>query len=331
MLTVSTGPVEQIAIDILSRFGGFRVAPDLSREALLELVREATALVVRGDATADAELIARAPQLRVIGRTGAGYNNVDVAEATRRGIPVIYVPGAGSRAVAEGTMTFLLALFKRLPHWDRQTKAGNWGCRNTDRPADLEGATLGILGFGRIGQLVATLAAPFRMEILAHDPCADAPRAAELGVRLVGLDELFARSRAVTIHAPLTPETKGIVNRQRIALMPRGGVVINMARGGLVESMDALLEPLESGHLLGVGLDVFEPEPPDHHHPIFRHPGCLVAPHVLGVTEGAMYKICESMAEDMAAVLRGDTPRHVVNREALGGSARTAAGAAAEA
>ncbi len=317
MTIVSTGPVEPIAEELLSPFGEFIVARDAARDTILALIGDATALIVRGDATIDRAMIGSARHLRVIGRTGSGYNNVDIHAATERGIPVVYAPGVGARAVAEGTMAFILALAKRIGHWDEQTKAGNWASRDYDRPKDLYGASLGIIGFGTIGQMVARLACPFEMEILASDPFADPALAAELGVRIVDLDELIRRSQIISVHAPFTAETRGMINRQRIAMMPRGAILVNMARGGLIESLEVIQEGLESGQLAGVGLDVFDPEPPDHTHPIFRMDACLTAPHVLGVTDGAMRRICKSMAEDMAAVLEGREPRWVVNPEAL--------------
>jgi len=314
---VGTGPIDPVAAEILRPFGEIVTAPDSSEAALLPLLADAIALVVRGDGVANAKVIAAAPCLKVIGRTGAGYNNVDIAAATARKIPVVYTPGANARAVAEGALALMLALCKRVVYWDRQTKQGNWKSRFGTMPADLDGATLGIVGFGAIGQTLAELARPFNMTVLAHDPFASPERASELGVTLVELDDLFRRSDFISLNAALTDQTRHLVNRARLDLVRPGAYIVNMARGALIESLDVLHEALRSGRLAGVGLDVFEPEPPDVSHPIFQLENCLCSPHALGMTPGAMGRIFRMMAEDMATVLTGRQPRHVVNPGAL--------------
>lgn len=314
---VGTGPLNEIAARLLCPFGTIAVAPNSSEEALLPLMPDAVALVVRGDGIANARVIGAAPHLKVIGRTGAGYNNVDIAAATARGIPVVYTPGVGARAVAEAALALMLALCKRLVFWDQQLKAGNWRSRNEHETRDLDGATLGIVGFGAIGRLVAELARPFNMTLLAYDPYASAPQATELGVKLVSMDELMAESDFISLHAPATAETHGLINRERLKLLKPGSYLVNLGRGQLVESPAVLHEALVDGRLAGVALDVFDPEPPDLSHPIFKHPNCLTSPHALGMTRGAMARIFRSMAEDMAAVLSGGKPRFVVNSETL--------------
>lgn len=314
---VGTGPIDLVAADIFRPFGEIAIAPDGNEASLLPLLPDAVALVVRGDGAASAKVIAAAPRLKVIGRTGAGCNNVDIAAATARKIPVVYTPGANARAVAEGALALMLALCKRIVHWDRQLKQGNWKSRFESMPGDLEGATLGIVGFGAIGQSLAELVRPFHMTVLAHDPFASQARAQELGVTLVELDDLFRRSDFISLNAALTDQTRHLVNRARLQRVKPGAVLVNLARGGLIESLDVLDEALRSGRLAGVGLDVFDPEPPDVSHPIFRLENCLCAPHALGMTPAAMGRIFRTMAEDMAAVLTGRRPRHVVNPETL--------------
>jgi D-3-phosphoglycerate dehydrogenase len=159
---------------------------------------------------------------------------------------------------------------------------------------------------------------PFNMRILAYDPYASRDRARELGVELVSLEEMLPQSDFISLHVPVTPETRGLINRRTMMLIKRGACLINIARGGLVESLDLLVEALESGALEGVGLDVFDPEPPDFGHPLFRQPNCLTSPHALAMTTGAMFKVFKSMAEDVAAVLNGNRPRFVVNPEVFG-------------
>jgi D-3-phosphoglycerate dehydrogenase / 2-oxoglutarate reductase len=275
------------------------------------------ALVLRGQAPITAKVMDGAPGLKVIGRTGVGYDTIDIAAATARGIPVVFTPGVGARAVAEATIAFMLALCKMVPFWDRQLKAGNWKARYAQQGRDLDGKTLGIVGFGRIGQLVAEMARPFNMTILAHDPYALPARAAELGVELADLDDLMARADFISLHCPPTPETQGFINRRRLELVKPGTYLINLARGSVIESLDLLDEMMTNGQLGGVALDVFEPAPPDVSHPLFKHENCITAPHAMATTVGAMTRIFRSMADDMAAILEGRKPQFVVNPQVL--------------
>ena len=314
---VATGPLAQVAVDILQEFGELVTAPDFSEDSLIPLLGDAAALIVRGEGGAGARVIAAAPRLAVIGRSGVGYNNIDVAAASARRIPVVFTPGAGARAVAEGAMALMLALCKNLSYWDGQLKAGNWHSRFETPPGDLEGAVLGIVGFGRIGRDLARLAAPFDMTILAHDPYVPAETAEQSGVRLLPLPELFAAADFISLHAAATPENRGMIDAGLLRRVKPGAFLVNMARGDLVESLDALHRALEDGRLAGVGLDVFAPEPPDVSHPIFRLPNCLTTPHALGTSRRATARIFSSMARDVAAVLKGERPRFVVNPEVL--------------
>lgn len=313
---VGTGPIAEVAVEILRPYGEIVIAPDGNESSLIPLLENAVAVVVRGEGSVSRTVIESAPNLKVIGRSGVGYNNIDIKAATDHRIPVVYTPGAGARAVAEAAMAMMLALCKNLAYWDEQMKTGRWNSRNDfNRNGDLDESTLGIIGFGRIGQLLAEMARPFNMTIIAHDPFVPPKLAVERSVELVELEDLLNCSDFICIHALLTDETRGLINRQRLEQVKRGACLINLARGGLVESLDILHDALEEGRLSAVGLDVFEPEPPDVSHPIFRMSNCLSAPHALGMTRRAMARIFTSMAEDMAAVLTGRQPQFVVNLE----------------
>lgn len=312
---LATGPLDDVAVQLLKTFGDVIIAPDNCESTLLSLLDGTIALVVRGVGPISAKLIHAAPELRVIGRSGAGYSNVDIPAATAHRIPVVYTPGMGARAIAEAAITFMLALCKRLTYWDQQLKTGNWNSRFESQPGDLDGAILGIIGLGRIGQTLAELAQSFHMTILASDPYVDHRRAAQLGVEMVNIEELLCRSDFISIHCAETKETSGLINRERIRLVKPGTYLVNLSRGSVIESLDVLYEALQNGSLAGVGLDVFEPEPPDVSHPLFKLTNCITAPHALGMTNGAMKRIFRSMAEDMAAVLQGKRPKFVVNPE----------------
>jgi D-3-phosphoglycerate dehydrogenase / 2-oxoglutarate reductase len=294
-LIVATGPVHPVAVEIL---GPIEVA-----ENWRALLPDAEALIVRGDASVGQRELASAPRLRVIGRSGVGVDRVDMAATAACGIPVVVTPGANARAVAEGALTLMLALVKRLPELQRAVVERDWGARDRLELGDLEGATLGIVGYGRIGRELADLARALGMHILAHDPLVDEAT--------TPLDALFENADVVSLHAPLTDETRGIVGPELLARAKPGLVLVNTARGALVSSLDDLLAALENGRLGGVGLDVFEEEPPDPSHPLLAHPRVVATPHALGLTLGAREAVFRAMAEGVAAVLRGETPPNV--------------------
>jgi D-3-phosphoglycerate dehydrogenase len=307
---IATGPVFPPAPDLLAGLGELVVAPSGAEEALIPLVGDAVALLVRGGSRVTARVIESAPSLRVIGRSGVGVDEIDVAAATRRGIPVVVTPEAGAQAVAEGAFALMLALAKRLRELDAAVRERRWADRDALELGDLDGETLGVVGYGRIGRRVAALGAAFGMEVIAADPYADAD-----DVELVALPDLFARSRFVSLHAPLTAETHGLVHASLLDRLPKGAILVNLARGGLVRSLDDLLAALESGRLASVGLDVFEHEPPDLSHALFRHPNVLVSPHALGMSRRARERIFREVAAGIAAVLRGERPATVANPE----------------
>ena len=316
-IVLATAELDAYAEGVLGKFGRIKVAPDIKEATIAGMMDHVVALAVRGAAPITAAVIEKAPDLRVIGRTGVGYDSVDIAAATRRRIPVVYTPGVGSRAIGEAAMGYMLTLCKRFAYWDEQLKAGNWKSRFETQARDLDGRVLGIIGFGRIGQILAEMARPFNMTIIAYDPLVSAERGAGLGVRMVELEDLLTAADFISLHCPLIPETKGLINRQRLALVKPGTYLVNLARGAVVESLDVLHEALISGQLGGIGLDVYEPAPPDVTHPLFKLPNVLTSPHSMGTTEAAMTRIFKSMADDMAAILRGEKPRFVVNEEVL--------------
>lgn len=316
---IATGEVPDVTHRILSPHGPIEVTADNEQTTLDASVDDdVIGLILRGTSGAPGDLIRRASGLRVIGRTGVGYDSVDVNAATECGVALITTPGANATTVAEASVAYLLALNKRIPYWDEQMKARNWAAREAFLACDIAGLTVGIVGFGNIGQELARLLGPFRVTLLAHDPYADTAAAHALGVELVELDALIARADTVCLHTALTEQTRGMIGHGRIAAMKPGSFLVNLARGGVVESLDAILAGIEDGPLAGAALDVFDPEPPDFDHPIFRHPSVLTAPHAMAMTRGAMDRMAEVMAEGMAAVLNGERPpRVVVNPEAL--------------
>jgi D-3-phosphoglycerate dehydrogenase / 2-oxoglutarate reductase len=265
----------------------------------------ADAAIVRAAFTVDAAMLDRMPALKVLARTGVGTDLVDVAEADRRGIPVVITPGSNTTSVAEGVFAHLLATVKRLPTLTSLVRDGRWNERGAVSVGDLDGATLGIIGFGRIGNRVARIAAAFDLNVLAYDPYADIPA----GYRCESVEELLAASDFVTLHAPLTAENHHLINADRLALMRPGSVLVNCSRGGLID-LDAAHDALRSGRLAGFGLDVYDPEPPEHH-PVFDHPNTVLTPHLMGFTQRAMALTIQAAVQGAAAVLRGEQPKAV--------------------
>lgn len=278
-------------------------------------LQEAVAVIVRGDGGFTAAQIAAAPRLRVIGRTGAGLDNVDLDAAAAAGVTVVYAPAMNVSAVAELTVGLFLSLGRLLPELNAELRRGNWQARDAVLGTELRGATVGIVGLGRIGRAVAALCHGFGATVQAHDPyAADGPEAGgpTVPVAMLPLDQLLTSSDYVSLHAPLTGETAGLIDARRLVQMKRGAVLVNVARGGLTPDLDALLTALNDQRIRGVALDVFSSEPPSTLHPLFNHPRCLVTPHVGGLSTQAVEAVFQSIAGDIRAVLEGRAPVHPV-------------------
>jgi D-3-phosphoglycerate dehydrogenase len=271
-------------------------------------VAVAVGAIVRADAVVDAAFLDSAPCMRVLARTGVGTDLVDLDAATARGIAVVVTPGSGTRAVAEGVLAHALHLAKRLGPYTTLIREGRWAERAAGGPpGDLDDATIGIIGYGRIGRRVGELAASFGMRVLAYDPFAAPPP----DVECRDLDDLVAASDVLTLHVPLTAENHHMVNAGLLSRTKPGAILVNCGRGGLLD-LDAALAALEAGQLSGVGLDVFEPEPPAHH-PIFDHPNVSLTPHLMGLTRRATKLTFMDAAQGVADVLAGRRPSAVAN------------------
>jgi len=313
---VATAPVDRIAIDILEKIAPLVMCPAPDEETILGYCENTIAFISRGNCAVTGRIIEAAKDLRVIGRPGAGYDTVDVAAATRRKIPVVYAP-VGSFAMAEGALAMLMTLVKQIPIGNAVVKANEWNKRYELKSGDMTGRTLGIVGFGRVGAHLTRLVRAFEMTILTCDPCISAEDAAAAGAQLVELDELLQRSDYVSLHLPLNEHTRGLIDKEKIRLMKKGAILVNTARGGIIESLDVLADALDSGQLSFVGLDVFAQEPPDTSHRVFRNPRCVCTPHTLGVSHLAMERMFRTMAAGMVAVFEGKRPEYCVNPDVL--------------
>jgi D-3-phosphoglycerate dehydrogenase / 2-oxoglutarate reductase len=263
--------------------------------------------IVRADARVDQALLRGAPRLQVIARTGVGVDLVDVSAATARGIAVVVTPGVGAAAVAEGAIGMALHLVKRFGPLTALVREGRWAQRATVPVGDLGGATLGVVGYGRIGRRTADLGAAFGMRVLAYDPVSEPPG----DVRCGNLGELAARSDVITLHLPLADQTRHLVDDAFLARVKPGAVLVNCSRGGLIDT-DAVWRALVAGQLSGVGLDVFDPEPPGHH-PLFSHPDVVLTPHLMGLSRRATAATFAAAARGVLDVLCGREPQAVAN------------------
>src|SRR4051812_34722006 len=250
----------------------------LSIGELREAVRDCEGLVVRSETKVTAELMDSALRLRAVGRAGVGVDNIDVAAATARGIVVMNAPDGNTITTAEHTIALLVSLARRVPQANGSLRAGRWE-RKRFIGVELQGKTLGIVGLGRIGRTVAVRARAFGMNVVAYDPFVAPEQARDLELEIAPLDEVFARADFLTVHTPLTAETRGIVGAQAFSKMKRGVRVINCARGGLVDER-ALLAAIKEGIVAGAALDVFEQEPPPADNPLLALDEVITTPHL---------------------------------------------------
>ena len=283
----------------------------LTESELRAALPRTDAMVAEGERLS-AELLDLAPKLRAIARTGVGYDAIDVAAATARGIPVIITPGTNQESVAEQTFALLLALTRSIVVNDILIKSGGWS-RALVQP--IRGKTIGLVGLGRIGRAVATRASAFGMKVIGFDPIVDHESEARLGITRLGFDELLASADVVSLHLPLIPATRGIIDRRTLALMRPGSILINTSRGGLVVEAD-LYESLRAGHLSGAGLDVLNSEPPEPGNPLLTLPNVILSPHLGGIDSKGMADMAVMAATCIAALKQGRWPRGcVVNEE----------------
>lgn len=291
---------------------GFRIVEvdGTDRDALRVAMHDAQAVIVRSATQIDAEALSWAPQLKIVARAGVGLDNVDIAAATQAGVMVVNAPTSNVISAAELTVGHILALARKLQPAHASLIAGKWE-RNAFTGVELYEKTVGIIGLGRIGALVAERLRGFGVQLLAYDPYVTAVRAQQLGVQLVELSELLTRSDFVTIHMPRTPETVGMIGAQQLKAMKKTAFVVNVARGGLIDE-NALYAALEAGEIAGAALDVFVSEPPGEH-PLIGHPKVHVTPHLGASTAEAQEKAGVGVARSVRLALAGELVPDAVN------------------
>lgn len=302
--------LSRAGIDLLSGDFDVREVDGTDRAALLAALPEADAVIVRSATKVDAEAIAAARKLKVIARAGVGLDNIDVKAATNAGVMVVNAPQSNIVSAAEHAIGLLLAVARRIPLANASLKGGEWK-RSKFVGVEILDKTVGIIGFGKIGQLVAQRLGAFGTHLIAYDPYVPPARAAQYGVRLVTLEELLRESDIITVHLPKTPETVGILGERELAMVKPGVIIINAARGGLVDE-DALAIALKEGRVGGVGLDVFATEPTTAS-PLFEFPNVVVTPHLGASTHEAQEKAGTAVAKSVRLALKGEFVPDAVN------------------
>jgi len=288
------------------------VVPEEDQPASLRVAKEASGVVANASLLFDDDFFELAPAVRVIGRMGVGYDNVDLAAATRHGVRVVNTPLPIVEPVAEHTFALLLALVRRVVRGDRDARAAQFRQPANHPGPELLGKTLGVVGLGRTGRRVAEIARhAFRMDVLYHDSIARGDAEAALGVRRVSLDDLLAASDFVTLHVNLSASTRRLIDATALARMKPTAFLVNVARGPVVDEA-ALVAALASGQIAGAGLDVFEVEPPRADNPLWSLPNLVVTPHRAGFSHESAYG-CSMVVEDIVRILRGEEPRFPVN------------------
>lgn len=292
------------------------VKTKLKPDELKAIIKDYDALAIRSATKVTAEIIAAADKLKVIGRAGIGLDNVDAAAASKRGIVVMNTPGGNTVTTGEHAIAMMFALARQIPQATSSMKAGGWE-KSKFMGAEIYDKTLGIIGIGRVGSVVADRALGLKMHVLAYDPFMSPDGAEKLGISLVTLDELLAKSDFISIHTPLTKDTRGMINAAAFGKMKKGVFIINCARGGIVNEND-LLDALNSGQVAGAALDVFEEEPTKNME-LVSHPKVICTPHLGASTEEAQQNVAIAIAEQISAYLSTGEIRNAVNFPSVSG------------
>lgn len=311
-------PLEEAGIALLREIAKVEVRTNLSENDLCHLIGDFDALIVRSGTKVTRKVIEHGTKLKIIGRAGIGVDNIDIDAATERGIFVVNAPSAVTMAAAEHTFALILALLRKIPQAWQSVRQGKWE-KAKFVGFQLQGKTLGVIGLGRIGTQVARYAKAFGMRVIGCDPFITEERARQLGIELRELDELLSEADIVTVHVPLTKETRHLLDARALALMKNGSFLINTARGGVVDE-SALYEALTSGRLAGAALDVFESEPPKEGSvsaKLLQLSNVIATPHLGASAKEAQEEAAVEIAKQVLAVLHGDFPTTAVNLPAI--------------
>jgi len=290
------------------------ILSDFDVETIKKMVADVEGIILRTNIKVTREIIEAAPYLKIISRTGAGVDNVDVTAATEKGILVCNAPSVNSISVAEHTLALILAMAKQLKVIDKAVHVGNWKIRYTSKAEDLDGKTLGLVGIGHIGSLLAQKCRlAFNIKVIAYDPYVKQTEGLEL---CSSLDQLFSQSDFISIHVPYTKETHHLVNARLLSLMKPDSYLINTSRGPVVHEK-ALIEALKNASIAGAGLDVFEKEPPSLDNPLLKFNNVITTPHSAGLNRDCERKLAIEAAQAVIDLLEGRQPKHIYNKKEL--------------
>lgn len=312
-------PLVEEEIKILEKHANVKLASSILEDALVKEVEDVDVIMV-AYAKITRKVIEAAKRLKGIVRYGVGIDNIDVKAATDHGVYVVNIPDYGISTVAEYTMCLMLALARKIIHADRIMRTASWGTWTSQprsvRGVDLEGKILGIIGLGNIGRAVAKRAKAFGMKVIAYDPYIDKSIAEDLGVEMTDLETLLRTSDFVSIHAPLTNETRHMIGERELRIMKRTAYIINTARGAIIDER-ALVKALSEGWIAGAGLDVYEKEPPALDNPLLKMDNVILSPHIAFYTEEAVRRLEMTAVEEAIRILSGEVPSRLVNKEVL--------------
>jgi D-3-phosphoglycerate dehydrogenase len=300
-------------IEVFEKAGGFEVDVQigLKPEELKKICSRYDGWVIRSGTRITAELIEAATNLKVIGRAGVGFENIDADAATKKGIVVMNTPGGNNVTTGEHTIALMMAMARHIPQAVQSLKSGKWD-RNRFVGVELCNKTIGVIGLGNVGRIVAERAAGLRMKVLGFDPFITAENIAKMGVEAASLEDIYARADFITVHVPLTPDTHGLVNRDAFAQMKTGVRIVNCARGGIVDENE-LADAINQGKVAGAALDVYVDEPPSRDHPLLRLDQVITTPHLGASTDEAQLNVAIAVAEQMVDFLSKGIVRYAVN------------------
>jgi len=304
-------------LEMLRAMKGYEVEETKGKgpEVLQKALSDAVALVVRSETKVTAEMMGRSPRLKIIARAGMGTDTIDVAEASRRKIAVLTAPGANSNSVAEYTFALLLALARKVAPGSASLMAGKWD-RKPYEGSELRDKTLGLIGLGRIGSRVASIARGFGMKVIAHDPGVASEQAESLGVDLMPLDVVIQQADILSLHAKLSSTTRHLLDERRLSLAKKGMLIVNTARGALIDDA-ALVKALQDGRVAGAALDVYDPEPLPADSPLRAAPNVLLTPHLAASTAEAQTRVAVEIASALSGALLKNDLSAAVNLEAF--------------
>jgi len=304
-------PMHEKAVAWLAERAEVRMAPSLDEEALLQTVPDVEGIIIRANGKVTRRLMQAAPRLKVVGRHGVGVEAIDRLAAADLGITIVNTPNANDESVAEHCLGMMLVLAKRMHAADRALRAGDWEARYRLIGVELEGKTLGLVGFGNIGRRLARMGHfGLGMPIMYHDVVSFPEAERELGAKRASLDQVLSQADVVSVHVPLVKETHGLIGEAALRRMKPGALLINSARGAVVDPA-ALLRALQEGWIGGAGLDVFDPEPLPKSHPLLTLDNVVLSPHMAAHTDEGLYRMA-LVVTDVMAVIEGRTPEHPV-------------------